>query len=663
VIVDESHNFRNPNAKRYQNLSKLLSMGKNKKLVLLTATPINTGVFDLYQQMRLITGGRDDFFAGVGISSLRSYFVQAETNREALHDLLEAVAVRRSREFIRRNYPEAEIDGQRIRFPERQLHTVRYNLEETYEGLYDEASAAIEHLNLAPYLLDFYRKGLLEQQRMALKAGNFSGVPQDLAMILGRQTALVSILKMLYLKRLESSVVAFKISIERQMRFQKKFLEQLKAGRLLSSRAFHRIESIKSSWQQLEDDDSLTEGERQETEEKADQAIAELLDQLEPVNPADYDIASIQSAIEQDIQALQAIYDKLAPAGPREDDKFLALQQLLTGELKGKKVVVFTYFKDTARYLYRNLRNDDNFITTWGYGQLSITDSGIKSEELRDRIIRFAPQAHDRPDLKGSGREIQLLISTDVLSEGQNLQDADTVVNYDLHWNPIRMIQRIGRLDRLGSPHTTVHTYNFVPEDALESLIGLMKRLRDRLEAINRAGLLDAPVLGEVPTPQDFNALRRIAQGDESIWQELESLSELDIGEFLKQEVLDFLKRVGEEKLKQLPPGVGSGKRAPDGHRGLFVHLKGGNQHWWLFYDLATKHFLERKLEVIKLVRCNEHEALVPPDFDIYPIIELAKRHVVSRLRQAHVKLPRLRPPQNHILNWLKTQRADDAIQ
>lgn len=660
VIVDECHNFRNPNANRYQNLSKLLSMGKNKKLVLLTATPINTGVLDLYHQMRLITGGRDDFFAGIGIGSLRSYFVQAETNREALHDLLEAVAVRRSREFIRRNYPEAEIDGQRIRFPERQLHTVHYNLEETYEGLYDEASAAIEHLNLAPYLLDFYRQDLLEKQRSALRAGDFSGVSQDLAMILGRQAALVSILKMLYLKRLESSVAAFKISIERQVRFQKEFLEQLKAGKLLSSRAFQRIESV---WRQLEDDDSLAEKERQEAEEKADQAVAEIVNQLEPVNPADYDIASIQVAIEQDIRSLQTIYDRLAPAGPREDDKFLALQQLLTGELRGKKVVVFTYFKDTARYLYRNLREDISLAKTQGHGQLSITDSGIKPEELRDRIIRFAPHAHDRPDLIGSEREIRLLISTDVLSEGQNLQDADTVVNYDLHWNPIRMIQRIGRLDRLGSPHSRVHTYNFVPEDALESLIGLMKRLRDRLEAINRAGLLDAPVLGEVPTPQDFNALRRIAQGDESIWQELESLSELDIGEFLKQEMLDFLKQVGEEKLKKLPPGVGSGKRAPNGRRGLFVHLKGGSQYWWLFYDLGTKHFLERKLEVIKLVRCRENETLVPPDFDVYPIIEQAKRHVVSRLRQAQVKLPRLRTPQNHILNWLKTQRADDVIQ
>jgi len=237
------------------------------------------------------------------------------------------------------------------------------------------------------------------------------------------------------------------------------------------------------------------------------------------------------------------------------------------------------------------------------------------------------------------------------------------VVNYDLHWNPVRMVQRAGRVDRIGSEYDVVHSYNFIPEDALESLIGLMQRLRERLEAINRAGLLDAPVLGELPTPQDFNALRRIAQADQTIWSELESFSELDLGEFLQQELLDFLKQVGEERLKALPPGVGTGKKAPDGRRGLFVHLKGGSQHFWLFYDLATRRFLERKLEVIRLVRCSENEPAVEPDFDVYPIIEQAKRHIAGRLRQARVKVPRLKAPQNHILNWLKTRRRNEVIE
>ncbi len=666
IIVDESHNFRNTSANRYENLSRLLHTDQRKKLVLMTATPINTSVFDLYQQVRLITGDRDDYLAGVGIPSLRSYFVQAEQNRETLHDLLETLAVRRSREFIRRNYPEAEIDGQRLHFPARQLHAERYNLEATYEGLYSEVARLIEGLRLAPYHLDFYRKGL-PGERLGLwerlnEILQEAGLPQEqaqaLAMTLGRQASLVQILKTLYLKRLESSVAALQISLDRQKRFQQRFLEQLQAGRLLDASSFRRIESIVRG---MAGED--TDVEWEEADEEVQALIAEVLAELPEIDPSGYDLAAIEAAVTQDVKALEEVCRKLEPLTAAEDAKLAVLKTLLTGELHGRKVVVFTYFKDTARYLYRELRKDESFLRALGHMRLSITDSGIKPQERKDRIIRFAPKAHDHLEIRGTEREIDLLLSTDVLSEGQNLQDADTVVNYDLHWNPVRMVQRAGRIDRIGSEYEVVHSYNFIPEDALESLIGLMQRLRDRLEAINRAGLLDAPVLGELPTPQDFNALRRIAQADQTVWSELESFSELDFGEFLQQELLDFLKRVGEEKLKALPPGVGTGKKAPDGRRGLFVHLKGGSQHFWLFYDLATRRFLERKLEVIRLVHCSENEPAVEPDFDVYSIIEQAKRHVVGRLRQARVRVSRLKSPQNHILNWLKTRRRGEAVE
>ncbi len=660
VIVDESHNFRNPSTNRYENLTHLLSTDKPKKLVLMTATPVNTSVFDLYQQVQLITGDQDDYFAGVGIPSLRGYFVQVDQNREALLDLLETIAVRRSRGFIHRNYPDAEIDGHPINFPERKLHTVHYSLEDVYEGLYVEVARLIEDLHVAPYHLDFYRRGLLELgpweglKEALQEAGLSPKQAEDLAWDMGRQASLVGILKTLYLKRLESSVASLRVSLERQMRFQRRFLERLQAGRLLDATSFRRIESVVRSMAGEDVD--------QEWEEAGDEVEA-LISQLPEIDPTRYDINVLEAAVSRDIGALEVVCQKLETLTAREDDKLAALKKLLTGELKGKKVVLFTFFKDTARYLYRELRNDESFLRALGHSRLSITDGGIKPQERKDRIIRFAPKVHEHEEIKGTEREIDLLISTDVLSEGQNLQDADTVVNYDLHWNPVRMVQRIGRVDRLGSDFDVVHAYNFFPEKGLDSLLDLTRRLRERLENINRSGLLDAPVLGEVPTPQDFNALRRIADEDQTIWDELESLSELDVGEFLRQELLDFLKRMGEEKLKDIPLGVGTGKRAPHGRRGVFIHLRGGSHHFWLFYDLAGGRFLERKLEVMRLVRCGEDEPVVEPDLDIYPIIERAKRHIASRLRRARLKLPRLQSPQNHILNWLKTQRQTEAIE
>lgn len=141
IVVDESHNFRNHNTNRWENLFRIITSGDtDKKLILMTATPVNNTVFDLYHQLRFITRDRKDFFAAANIPDLFRYFLQAEANKDALYEVLEAIAVRRSRQFIRANYPNAIVDGQKVRFPERQLHAVRYSLENSYgKALYKKS--------------------------------------------------------------------------------------------------------------------------------------------------------------------------------------------------------------------------------------------------------------------------------------------------------------------------------------------------------------------------------------------------------------------------------------------------------------------------------------------------------------------------------------------
>jgi len=163
-------------------------------------------------------------------------------------------------------------------------------------------------------------------------------------------------------------------------------------------------------------------------------------------------------------------------------------------------------------------------------------------------VERFAPRASRRSELIGSPDEVDVLISTDVLSEGQNLQDADCVVNYDLHWNPTRMVQRAGRIDRLGSAHDEISIHNFFPEEGLDELLGLMERLAAKIEAIDRNVGLEASILGEKVNPREFNALRRIEDEDQSVTGELEA--EVDVlGEFIRQVLADYLKRYGPERL------------------------------------------------------------------------------------------------------------------
>jgi superfamily II DNA/RNA helicase len=327
---------------------------------------------------------------------------------------------------------------------------------------------------------------------------------------------------MLYLKRLESSVTALRISFERQRNFQEKFLQLLRRGRLLDSASYRKIFVWAQSDESGEDEPE----------------VEELIDALPEVNGRAYNLDAVAQAVQADVDAIDGVLRKMQAAFgddvAAKDAKLRELKKRLCGELKGKKVVVFTYFKDTARYLYHELGGHDSrggrkpagekFLRQLGHERMRIVDSIVKPDERRDIIKRFSPNSNDVAQTDSlRHEELDLLIATDVLSEGQNLQDADTVINYDLHWNPVRMIQRAGRIDRIGSLFDMVHLYNFFPEDKLEDLLNLMKRLREKIDAISRTVGIDAKVLDELVNPKDFNALRDIEAGKKDVIDDLEA--------------------------------------------------------------------------------------------------------------------------------------------
>ncbi|MFW6136421.1 MAG: phospholipase D-like domain-containing protein, partial [Chloroflexota bacterium] len=240
ILIDESHNFRNHNTNRYENLERLVGAnggrgrdGERKKVILLTATPINNTILDLYYQLMLFAQGDRTYFSAAGIGDLRKYFLAARrqsteidgsatlttsaSETAALFNLLEEVVIRRTRAYVRKAYPQATIRGEPINWPERELETVRYNLEETYQGIYDDVVTGIESLTLAPYSLEDYKHVDIERD----------------AMELGREQALVGIFKSRFLKRFESSVEAFRISVGRALAFFKTFADLLDEGKLL----------------------------------------------------------------------------------------------------------------------------------------------------------------------------------------------------------------------------------------------------------------------------------------------------------------------------------------------------------------------------------------------------------------------------------------------
>ena len=642
ILIDESHNFRNPGTQRYANLENLISLnggrgrdGQRKKLICLTATPINNDLFDLYHQISLFTRNDRSYFAAVGIGDLHRYFLRARREATdlqsgaALFNLLEEIVVRRTRPFIRKVYPEAEINGERIRFPERKLRTETYNLEATYQGIYEQIVAGIERLHLAPYALESYKRAGAEVDEWEQ----------------GRGEALVGIFKSRYLKRLESSIHAFRISVRRALEFQKTFESYLLDGKVLDSASFHKAMQFLA--REDEEDDATPTSRAQEMDEAED--VGGIVSGLATVEPAEYNLRKLHDAVQNDIEILSGIWAKVKDIGPEQDLKLAKLKELLAGPLKGRKVLLFSYYLDTVRYLWRELGTDKGkqFRESIGGPTIRQMHSGVDQRTRRNVIVQFAPEANRRKHIAGTKDEIDILLSTDVLSEGQNLQDCAHLVNYDLHWNPVRMVQRAGRIDRIGAKYDVLFVHNMFPDVGLEKLLRLVERLAKRIDQIDRAGFLDASVLGEVVHPKNFNTLRRIQEEDETVVEEEEQFSELASSEFLLRQLLDLLRAGGKEMIDALPDGIHSGLIKP-GAKGVFFyfaadHPDGADRHhFWKYYDIASGTVTDNRYLIANLIACSPDTPRVVADV---PIFEIQEKVIASVLHGQESQTALFRAP------------------
>lgn len=631
ILIDEAHNFRNKRAKRYLALETLLAAngrrgrdGQRKKLILLTATPINNNIFDLYNQINLFAGNDRTYFASAGIGDLYKYFLAArresiEQGSIRIFNLLEEVVVRRTRQFIRRAYPEATIGGKTIKWPQRQLRTVRYDLEATYEGIYQTIVERIEALNLAHYNLESYKRQEETQDDFEL----------------GRQQALVGIFKSRFLKRLESSIDAFRISIRRALAFVKTFDEYVQDGIILDSASFHlamRLVALDDE----DEDDGLPHSMATQFDEDA--AAQEVIDSLPHLDPEKYDRRRLHRDLAKDIDALTEIWYEIRAIDFAHDAKLQQFKALLQTELRGQKLLIFTYYKDTARYLYRGLTNEESapWRAAMGEPHIRRIDSGASPKDRVGLVERFAPVANGRAEIRGTDEEIDILVSTDVLSEGQNLQDCGVLINYDLHWNPTRMVQRAGRIDRLGSTFDILAIYNMFPERALEELLGLVRSLTSKIDVINQTGFLDASVLGEVVSPRDFNTLRRIAEEDNSVIDEQESFLELASSEALLAELQKVLATEAAAWLTDLDDGIHSGLERHD-TSGIFfyytaLHPENGRHHFWRYYDIARREIIDNRYHIMQIISCGPETPRFPPPYDEINVYEIQEKVITDIL-------------------------------
>ncbi len=627
VLVDESHNFRKPSTNRYRNLMRVISSGQpDKKIALLTATPINNSIFDLYYQMRLMTKGREDHYVAQGIPNLQSFFIGVARGTTEFFDLVEHTMVRRSRRDVRRRQEQGEqiiINGAEIHFPTRTLHRLEYSLFDQFGGFYEGFIERIERLHLVAYNLERYKR-------------NQDKIEVD------RREALAGIFKTNFLKRLESSIRAFQMSVDNQQRFQARFHEFFGQGKLLDAGTQRKVEQVMRLMNFEDDSEGVLE------------RYDRLLEALPVVKQLEYDISRMEGDLRSDALALDWMRDKVSQLleSGQGDAKLQAIKaRLLEPRINGEKIVLFTYFADTAQYLFDGLTRDEAWLEAAGTPKIAVVTGATPAKTRADLVGRFAP----RNRLEGApallpGEDIQILISTDVLSEGQNLQDAGLLMNADLHWNPVRMIQRAGRIDRLGSPFPELQIHNIFPEQGLEDLLGLVGRLERRISAIDRTVGLDASVLGEIVSGKSLDDLRRLRGDDASLLDDLESDNELTAADEMRLPLIEALLKFGEEYVKDLPLGIHSSRNAPHGARGVFMAFRADDRVLWRVYPLegetvGTVNTVKRQIyQLIQATRDVTPRAENPSGYSIFGYIERAMQDIV-RESKGQVKRSAFKAP------------------
>lgn len=597
VIVDEAHALRNASTRRAEALRMILGGQVPKDLVLMTATPVNNSLLDLYNLIAYFAPS-DAAFGDVGIPSLRAYFQRAmsmkpdDLSPEHLFDVLDEVAVRRTRRFVKNHYvgDTVVINGveQAITFPSPRVVRVDYNLDEVLPGVFNDLATALGAdvtdeeldeglsagvilaepgtvLTMARYVPSKFRIGGETEQYEAQNAG---------------------LLRSILLKRFESSAYAFERTVGKMITSHERFLSALGNCRVLTGDALRE-------WAATDTDD-------------IDDFIGGLDDSdLEGVaDAADYDVERLSAAVQADRDLLDSFFLRVREAHSLRDPKVEALIEELanisedaTREGIGdqdtrnkRKILLFTYYADTANHLHANLLDaiaTDQRLAAY-QDRIEIVTGGDKANKT-EIITGFAPLT------AGTGAEddtVDLIVATDVLAEGVNLQQARHIVNYDLPWNPMRLVQRHGRIDRIGSPHREVFMRCFFPDAHLDRILRLEERLQRKLKQAAAAVGIGEVLPGVDPVERVISETReridQLRREEPTLFDE-DGNSALSGEEYRRRLANAFDSHGVRDRVLGLPWGSGTGMIREGGQPGFVFCARIGDhpKPWYRYVPLA----------------------------------------------------------------------------
>lgn len=572
VVIDESHNFRNNAAHkeretRYSKLlNKIIKSGIKTKVLMLSATPVNNHLQDLRNQINFITEENDQALLQTAeiesvnrvISQAQSAFNQwgklseNERTTDSLLELLDfdyfklldSLTIARSRKHIEKYYNVKDI-GQ---FPKRlKPITVKSEIDTNHQfPAVEEIYREILGLNMAIYSPMRYvlphKRAYYEQKYDTVVKGGKSVLKQS-----DRERSLIYLITSGLLKRLESSIHSFNLTLSK-----------------IQSKIDHTLDSVtKFNQYSLDLDD-----EKELDDELEDFTVGDKVS----IKLSDLDVIKWRQDLEEDLERINNILIHSTSITPMRDQKLQQLKELMINKFNqpinsdNKKIIIFTAYADTAKYLYDHLSkwvlDEYHLYTALVTGSDNPkTTFKLKKVDLNSVLVNFSPISKERGNFSDVTEEIDILIATDCISEGQNLQDCDYLINYDIHWNPVRIIQRFGRVDRLGSRNAQIQLVNFWPSVELDEYINLENRVKQRMKMLDLSATGEDDVIAE-----DSNTMKDLEYRRNQLVQlqdaviDLEdvqgsvSLTDFTMDDF-RMDLMNLSKKY-EEYIENIPPAM-----------------------------------------------------------------------------------------------------------
>ena len=540
VLLDESHHFRNNTSRQYENLQQFMQ-ARDAKAILLTATPFSNTATDIKNQIMLFHQSPKTFIPPANETDLDRYFIQVKNKEADLVDLLRNIMIRRTRRYVLNQWGKEDESGRKYLqvgsenkyFPKRKMQTERYDINKVYQRKYEKIVGLIdtENLTFARYSVGIYVKEKYKDIELYKDLG-----------IAG--TKLVGLIRTLLLKRMESSLEAFKQSIRNYINSHKVFIKLLEEGIIpIGDVSYKAMYDIAQS-----DPDSINDPETIDEFRKKIQEAGETKYKVEA-----FDVEKLILDVQNDIETFETIDGLIHRLTWKTDDKLKRLQKLLENDYAGKKVLVFSEFATTTQYL--------NDYVKWKGIKEQIDSTGNAIQCARKFDPDNNPSNEPRPK---KSEEISLLIATDVLAEGVNLQAGEVIINYDFHWNPTRLIQRAGRIDRIGSKNEFITVHNFLLDPKMEEDLHLEYSVDNKIDNIQKIIGEDYKILKEdeqVNTADHY----AIYRGDESILDR-EDENPLEPSKFEKL-LRDIQVKKPElwEDFKKIPNGIRSSGNVKSG--------------------------------------------------------------------------------------------------